>query len=135
VIAVDTNVLLRWLIGDDAARKTAADQFFEGLTARDPGFVHSVTMAELCWVLRTAYGLPKARVLDVLEGLLSTEELEFDDGEGMWQALFHARAGADYPDALIAETARRFGCSEVVTFDRDAARLLGMRLLEGDQHE
>ncbi len=131
MIAVDTNVLLRWLLGDDPGKKAAADEFFAGLTASDPGFVHSVTMAELCWVLRTAYGLPKGRVLDVLEGLLSTEELEFDDGEGMWQALLHARAGADYPDALIAETARQFGCSEVVTFDRKSARLLGMRLLDG----
>jgi len=129
MIAVDTNVLLRWLMADNPVQKAAADRFFAGLTKEQPGFVHSVTMAELCWVLRRVYGLAKSAVLDVLEDLLRSEELEFDHGEGMWQALLLARQGADYPDALIAETARQFGCTDSVTFDRDAARLLGIRLL------
>ncbi|WP_109507012.1 PIN domain-containing protein [Nocardioides speluncae] len=129
MIGLDTNVILRWLLADDPAQKQAADELLGSLSDGVPGFVTEVTMAELEWALRKVYGLPKERVLDTLEELLASEFLEFDDGESVWQAVIQARDGADFADALIAETARLYGCDEVVTFDKGASRKLGMRLL------
>jgi predicted nucleic-acid-binding protein len=130
VIGIDTNVLLRHLVQDDAEQGRAASEFLGGLTAAEPGFVGLTVVAELAWSLRSVYRLPPQRVLDHLEGLLGTQELEFEDGETVWRALLLARDGADFADALIADTARLFGCEEVVTIDRRAADSLGMRLLE-----
>lgn len=130
MIGIDTNVVLRWLLDDDPRQKALADELFGGLTAKRPGFLNSVTMVELCWVLRSVYRYSRDEVHDALEGLLTSEELEFDDGEGLWESLLEARAGADFPDAVIRATAEQFGCGEVVTFDRGAAERLGMRLLE-----
>ncbi len=129
MIGIDTSVLVRWLVGDDPDQQRVADDFFESLSADNPGFVDSVTMAELCWVLRSVYRYPKAAVLDALEGLLLSQELEFDDGESLWQSVLHARQGADFADALHMQTARLFAVDGVVTFDRGAASKLGMRLL------
>jgi predicted nucleic-acid-binding protein len=129
VIAVDTNVLLRWLLGDNERQKMLADELFASLTREDPGFITSVTLAELCWVLRSVYRFPKSQVLDTVEDLLTTDELAFDDDESMWTALLQARAGADFADALIANTALLFCADGMVTFDRGAAESLGLTLL------
>ncbi len=80
-------------------------------------------------MLRSGYGFSAPDILNVLDGLLRADELEFDDGEILWEAVMHAGGGADLNDALIAETLRLYGCDEVVTFDRDAARRFGWRLL------
>ena len=129
MIGIDTNVILGWVMRDVPAQAAAADAFFEGLSAESPGFVGQATMFEIHAVLRRRYRVPQGEVLDVLEQLLRSEALEFDDGESLWRALVLAREGADFPDALIADTAEMFGCEQTVTFDRDAARLPGMRLL------
>lgn len=89
----------------------------------------TVTVVELAWILRSGYGHSKTDVLEVLERLLGSNTLEFDDGESVWEAVVQARAGADVADALIAGTFRLYGCSESATFDRDAADRFGWRLL------
>jgi predicted nucleic-acid-binding protein len=129
VIGLDTNVLVRHLVQDDEQQAVAAGRVLSQFRESDPGFVSLVVMAELYWVLRTSYGLPVDEVLEHLEALLAARDLEFEDGETVWRAVLKARNGADFADALIADTADLFGCDEVVTFDRRAAKALGMRLL------
>jgi predicted nucleic-acid-binding protein len=129
MIGLDTNVLLRWLLQDKPDKAGAADGLMSTLTPARPGFITQVTVMELAWVLRSGYGYAKADVLDVLDRLLRSDALEFDDGESVWEAVMQALAGADLNDALIAETFRLYGCTEAVTFDRDAARRFGWRLL------
>jgi predicted nucleic-acid-binding protein len=129
LIGVDTNVLVRWISRDDPQQTAAADLFFAGLTKENRGLVSQVSLAELAWVLRRSLGFSATQTLDVLEDLLLSEELEFDEGEGAWRALLEARAGADFADALIADAFDLFGCEGAVTFDRDAARRFGWRLL------
>jgi predicted nucleic-acid-binding protein len=129
VIGLDTSVLLRWVLDDVPEQAELAGAFMSTLTPERPGFVTEVTVMEMAWVLRSGYGFTPSDVLGVLEALLRSEVLEFDDGESVWEAVVHARTGADLNDALIAETFRLYGCSEASTFDRDAARRFGWRLL------
>ncbi len=130
MIGLDTNVLLRWVLDDNNPDQAAAAAvLMSSLTPTRPGFVTQVTVMELAWVLRSGYGFSAPDILNVLDGLLRADELEFDDGEILWEAVMHAGRGADLNDALIAETLRLYGCDEVVTFDRDAARRFGWRLL------
>ena len=129
MIGLDTNVLLRWIVRDEPAQAALADEVVASLTPERPGFVTQVSVLELFWVLRTTYRYPRERCLDVLEMLLRAEELEFDDGESVWEAVVHARRGADLPDGLIAETLRLYGAGESVTFDREAADRFGWRRL------
>jgi predicted nucleic-acid-binding protein len=129
VIGLDTNVVLRWVLDDTPGQTAAANALMSTLTPAQPGFITQVTVLELAWVLRSGYGFTQADILQVLERLLRSEALEFDDEESIWEAVMQVRVGADLNDALIAETFRLYGLDEAVTFDRDAARRFGWRLL------
>ena len=55
MIALDTNVLVRYLVADDAGQAEAAQALLAGLTAERPGFVCREVAVELVWVLERAY--------------------------------------------------------------------------------
>ena len=129
MIGLDTNVLLRWLLRDDEQQAARADELITSLSRQRRGFVSQASLIELHAVLTRSLKLPKTQVLDVLERLLELDELEFEDGEGVWRSVVLARGGADFPDALIADVGHLFGCDATVTFDRRAARYAGMTLL------
>jgi len=129
MIGIDTNVLARFLVQDDEHAAGVAAEFLERLSRERPGFITQVVMAELYWVLVRHYKIPRARCLAIVRGLLETESLEFDDGEGVVRALTLAESGADFADALIQGANELFGVSETVTFDKRAANRLGWRLL------
>jgi predicted nucleic-acid-binding protein len=134
VIGIDTNVLVRaFAEKEDAEAAAAAREFLLGLTPDDPGFITQITMAELYCVLSRSYGYSRRNCLAVIRGLLETESMEFDDGEGMVRALSLAEDGADFADALLQGAMELFGVAETVTFDRAAAEKLGWRLL-GDAY-
>ena len=73
MIALDTNVLVRYLVDDDAEQAEAARTLLEGLTSERPGFVCREVMVELVWVLQRAYGLSRDRIAAVLEALVAAE--------------------------------------------------------------
>jgi len=127
--AVDTNILLRFVLQDDAAQFAAASAFLRKRAASDPAFVSLIVLTEFIWTLRRRYqfGREEARIL-VLD-LLESAELEFEDEESLAVLVAGADQG-DLADHLIAYVARRAGCSSTVTFDRDAARAIhSMELL------
>lgn len=129
MIAVDTNVLVRYFTGDDPVQATAATAFVDSLTEERRGFVCLTVMAELYWVLRGVRALGAPAALDAIDRLLDAVEIEVEDEESVYEAVQLARGGADFADALIAETSRLYGISETVTFDRRASGRLGWRLL------
>lgn len=129
MLGIDTNVLTRYFARDHEGQYRKASALLSELTRENPGFITQVTMAELYWVLKSSYGFDKESCLQVIRGLLVSEQLEFDDGEGVVRALALAEEGADFADALIQGAMELFGVPETVTFDRAAARKLGWRLL------
>lgn len=129
MIALDTNVLARFFAEDDPEQLAAADRLLATLTPEHPGFVCLTVMLELAWVLRRSCEMSNAQVLEIVDLMLRTRELEIEDGESVEEAVRDARAGADFADALIAATTRLYGCTETVTFDRKAADAFGWRLL------
>lgn len=130
MIGVDTNVILRHVLRDDAEQTPQATAFLDTLTRDRPGFVTHVVLVEIDWVLKRGYKLSREARLAVIRGLIATRELEFEDGESVVRALALAEDGADFADSLIAASAELFGVREVATFDRDAAKRIGWCLLE-----
>lgn len=130
MIGLDTNVLVRYLMQDDARQAAAATRLLESLTPSSPAFVATVSLVELCWVLESAYGLAREQVLEALEALLRTQELVVENAESVWQAVrLFAATNADFADCLIARVAVTAGCESVVTFDRAAVRSGAMTLV------
>ena len=131
MIGLDTNVLVRFLVQDDPQQGALATRLMDELTAQMPGFVGREVLVELVWVLERAYGYGRAEVASALEGLLVAPEIRLEEHDDVGAALHRYRAGgAGFADLLIAAAARRAGASRVVTFDRRAARIEGVELLE-----
>ena len=129
MIALDTNVLARWIANDDEVQADAAAEVFSELSEDHRGFINLVVMAELYWILRSSIRMPKHRIHEAIEMLLSSPQIEVEDEETVDLALNKATSGADFADALTAMTSELYGCTETVTFDRDAANKFGWRLL------
>jgi predicted nucleic-acid-binding protein len=128
---LDTNVVIRFLVQDDDVQSPIATRAFSRLTKDRPGFISAVVLAEISWVLARAYKAPREDIARVLEGLLRSAELIVENAEAAYRALgvYMASSTADFADALIAETASLAGAGETLTFDRNAAKEAGMRLL------
>jgi len=131
MIAIDTNVLVRFLTQDDAVQAKAASNFMAGLNVANPGFICREVMVELVWVLERAYRCSRAEVTTALEALLSASELEIEAADDVGTAMFQYREGGfGFADLMIAAAARRADAIPLITFDRKAAKIHGVELLK-----
>lgn len=130
MIALDTNVLVRYLVNDEPEQAEAARALLETLSADRPAFVCREVAVELCWVLEQTYRFSRNRIATILEDIVATEELRVEEMEDVVRAANgYRRGGAGFSDRVIAAAARRSGVDTLYTFDRQAARLNGGALL------
>ncbi len=131
MIGVDTNVVVRFLAQDDDVQSPIATRFMSRLSRERPGFVSSVVLAEITWVLSRAYKASRDDIAAAVEGLLRSAELVVENSAASYRALALYRTArlVEFADALIAETAALAGANETVSFDTRASAELGMRLL------
>jgi predicted nucleic-acid-binding protein len=131
MIGVDTNILLRLLVSDDAAQGEIVRRFMMQRSAEDPIYIGSVVLAETIWVLLRKLEYPRDQILDMVRMLVNTAGVVVEHAEAL-EALLDTplRTIADIPDYLVVWSASRAGCSTTVTFDKKAAsRVPGMELL------
>lgn len=129
--ALDTNILVRYLVEDDDAQLAAAKKLIRAaVRAGDTLYVPITVMLELEWVLRSNFGFTKDTVTETLSALLSTAELSFESELAIEVALAQYQASsADFSDCIHAALAYAAGESPLWTFDRAAAKVEGARLL------
>lgn len=131
MIALDTNVLVRYLVRDDERQADAAKALLQGLTQHRPGFICREVMLEVAWVLERAYDFARPQIADVLLELVATDSLVVETTEEVARAAIrYGEGGADFSDQLILEAAKRVGSRSLYTFDRKLARLAGATLVE-----
>jgi predicted nucleic-acid-binding protein len=127
---LDTNVLVRYIVRDDAAQTKRADGLMRGLTPEKPAFISMVALAELIWVLNSYYRMPKAELIHCIERLLNAQNLVTEGAAAVRMAAERfARAKCDFADCLIERSGFIAGCRRTVTFDANAAGSAGMTLL------
>jgi predicted nucleic-acid-binding protein len=140
MIAIDTNVLLRYLLQDDAKQAAKANSLVLGT---DEVLITDVVLTETIWTLKgKRYGLSKEQIIDVIHALFAESNIKFEDSYAVWGALKDfmnakpIKAGgktkqADFPDALIVNKAKRYGqlnkteISAIYTFDKAALEIDG----------
>ena len=66
MLALDTNVILRYLVRDDEAQAEAANSLLESLTAERPGFICREVIIELVWILERAYRFTRSQIADLM---------------------------------------------------------------------
>ncbi len=130
MIGLDTNVLVRYIMQDDARQSLKAATLLESLTVEEPGFVSLVSVVELVWVLSSSYDLDREQVALALEHLLRINTLVVDRAGEVLRALrVFTASSADFADCLIERIAASAGCSKIMTFDVGAAKAAGMTLI------
>lgn len=120
MIALDTNVLVRFLVEDDRRQSAQAAALLERATAGgEVVFVSDVVLCETVWVLTASYQVPRATIIVTLRHLVRARQLSFSSADRLVRALdAFADGPGDFADYLIAEQARDAGCDIVATFDR-----------------
>ncbi len=124
MIALDTNVLVRFLTMDDKEQSRRAASLIEAASERGERlFVSHIVLCEMTWVLGRAYGLAKPDLVTALSSLLRTAEVEVEAADLANRAFRrYVRGHADFADYLVAERTAGAGCKGLATFD---GRLLG----------
>ena len=127
MIAIDTNVLLRYLLRDDEAQAERAHRL---INRESRVLITDVVLVEAIWtLLGRRYRVGKVDLIAVVQKLLREPNLRFEDGEVVWQALqAYSDAEADFADALIVCKAVKVaalddGLDAVYTFDSAALGL------------
>jgi predicted nucleic-acid-binding protein len=120
-VAVDTNILVRYLTWDDLAQAKAAARVIE---SGETIAISSIVLCELVWVLRRAYRLSVAEVADSIREVIESRNVVVDRPAAE-MGLAVLCAGSDFADGIIRHDAERARCRHIATFDRDFAVLLG----------
>jgi predicted nucleic-acid-binding protein len=127
MLAIDTNVLVRFLVRDDEVQFDKACRLIkrEGAAGR-PIFISLLVLLETEWVLRSRYGLSKKLMLAAFSGLLDADDVFLENEPVVEEALFLWKdATADFADCLIGAQHRRLGCRATASFDAKALKLPG----------
>ena len=118
--AVDTNLLVRLLVRDDAKQVTAAEAFVE-----NGAWVSHLVLVETLWVLDAVYERSAAQIAKAIELLLNHNHLTLQDADVVAAALenFQARPSLGFSDCMVLEIARKVGHLPLGTFDKGLAKL------------
>ncbi len=122
MIGLDTNVLVRYFVRDDAAQHQRAARLIERECRADaPGRIALVTLCELVWVLSAGYGYSRPDIARLLQGILTASDLEVEQAPMAWDAWRLYQAGkVDFADYLIGLVHRKAGAAATYSFDRKA---------------
>ena len=120
MIALDTNLLVRYVVEDDARQSALAAALIHRAIANDEYlFVSDVVVCELVWVLSVAYQFGRAAIAALLRDVLRARHLQFAATDQLVRALDAYEAGrGDFADYLVREHAQRAECESVATFDK-----------------
>jgi predicted nucleic-acid-binding protein len=131
MLGIDTNVVIRLIISDDAEQTRRARKLVEQALSHDEPVLVSLLVSLLVlleseWVLRSRYGFNREALLSIFRALLEARELSFEDEPALEEALFRWKDSAcGFSDCLITAHNRQMGCRATATFDGKAARLPG----------
>ncbi|MFZ1389775.1 MAG: type II toxin-antitoxin system VapC family toxin [Thiolinea sp.] len=122
--AVDTNVLVRFLVQDDEAQSKIVNALLtEAELSKQPLFVSSLVVLEMIWVLQSSYQVPRETILLSIDELLSMSALVFQESSVVRDFIAQAQNNSfDLSDLLIGQTAAAVACETTLTFDKKAAK-------------
>lgn len=116
MLAVDTNVVLRYLVTDDDAQSARA----RAIIGSGPIFVSPTVVLECEWVLRSLYGFSPRQIVGALEAFCGTPNVNIGEAAAVERAFRLTEFGLEFADALHLSLAG--DCEAFVTFDKRLAK-------------
>jgi predicted nucleic-acid-binding protein len=125
MLVVDTNVLLRFILKDDAEQfRQAKAAFVKAQHAGQLLWVTQTVVQELVWVLEYHYGRPRQDVVRMVDGLFSLPLFHIESPARVAAAIrVYEEHKVDFTDALLAAISHEKGLEGVLSFDRDMGRI------------
>jgi predicted nucleic-acid-binding protein len=117
VIAIDTNVLVRFLVNDDEAQGSRARAVFE----TEEIWIGKTVLLETFWVLRSVYEFDDISIAHAIEGAFGLPRVHVEDSDRVKLALKVVADRVDIADALHVATAPS-DARAFATFDQNLAR-------------
>src|ERR1700733_11536878 len=132
MLGIDTNVVIRLVISDDAEQTRRARRLVDQALSRDePVLVSLLVLMESEWALRSRYGFNREALLSIFRALLEARELSLEDEPAVEESLFRWKDSAcGFSDCLITAHNRQMGCRATAPSDGKAARLPGTLSLQ-----
>ena len=130
--AVDTNIIVRFLVRDDEKQSEAARKHLkQAETRRERLKIPLLVVLETIWVLESAYDKNRSEILESLRDMRQMPVFDFE-ADGVVEGLLNdgPKYKADLADIMIAHAAKATGCEAGITFDKAAAKLPFFSLLK-----
>ena len=124
-VVIDTNILLRYTVGDDVAQAAIAERIMETATEV---VIPTHVFCEYVWVLRAGYKQPVETIAKAIRAIVATDRIVVNDDE-VQAGLQMMDAGGDFADGVVAYVGSRMASGPAVfaSFDKQAVRLLAGR--------
>jgi len=122
--ALDTNILVRFLVKDDQSQAETVYRLFKKAESfKDVFYVPLLVTLETIWVLDAVYQISRTNILEAIHDILCLPILKFEAQPALKTFLADSRKNnADLSDILIACSAKLSGCDAVLSFDRKAVK-------------
>jgi len=132
MIAVDTNIVVRFLVRDDEKQAAAAHRRLKEAEARRERLkVPLLVVLETIWVLESAYDKTRTEILAAFAEMRQMVVFVFEADKVIDSLLVDGtKTKADLADIMIAHAAQASGCEACITFDKTAAKLAFFTLLK-----
>jgi predicted nucleic acid-binding protein len=111
MLAIDTNLIVRYLTGDHSRQSAKARALIDG----NDVFVCTTVLLEAEWVLRSVYGYAPAPWAKALAAFAGLARVKLEDATLIAKALAWMEKGMDFADSLHLMKAE--GCEAFVSFD------------------
>ena len=130
MIALDTNVLVRYLAQDDAAQFQVAADLIEGFTSDAPGYVCREVIIELVRILERSYKYSRQEIAEALLSIVTASQLSVENAQDIASVVnLYREEGYDFADLMIRQAAQRAENSILKTFDQKLSKLDSVELL------
>jgi predicted nucleic-acid-binding protein len=119
-ISLDTNVLVRAAVRDDAGQSASAMSI---MRRAELVAITVISLCEFVWVLRSVYRFSSDEMARAIRVLMAADNVE-TDRQAVDAGLAVLDAGGDFADGVIAYEGRWLGADTFVSFDKKAVEML-----------
>ncbi len=134
MIALDTNILVRFLVKDDDEQsKIVFKRFKKAEKNNEILFIPLLVVLELIWVLVSVYDCSRDEVVNSIDKLTMMPLIRFEKLEVIHELIKYGKSTSlDLSDLLICSSSIASGCNRTITFDKDATKYQLFELLTNE---